>query len=534
MFNPARPRAAGKVPRHHLLPLLGALCGAPGAVLPLTSHGAAEVAIPQAILSADEGSDLAEIPGTGGIRISSFSSAELQLSAGAQRWAVNVNAADQPRENDSFVIIGDRDGALAAFGEPSTTESLGFPLSRGINTPFGVTDAGDVAFSGNLGGGAPFDQEEIVARFDAATGQFTLIAREGDPIPGIEGERFGGTLDAVSVLGDGRVAFRDGGTQGGLPGNQDEFFFISGDPVTALVQSGVSAPQGQAGGTEAVVRDILGDSSASADGLRYLAEVDLDLPGTAARAIIVDDAVVLQGGQPVGALPGGLDLIGDARMHAGGHWSVRGTTDEGAGFLVVDGALLLATGEALPQGLPGETVHRIQDVDISARGDVAVLVDTVVGIEALRLLVLVFPVDGEPLLALVRGASGVPDQGTAIDVDGDGVADDAYFFSPTIGTLALGETGELYIVTRALDAASQTVGDYLIRLDLLAADEPCNVADLANPFGRIDAADVDAFRVLYTSQDPSVDFNGDGQVDRRDARVFVVLLRRGCPERADL
>ncbi|USN98901.1 MAG: hypothetical protein H6810_12225 [Phycisphaeraceae bacterium] len=58
---------------------------------------------------------------------------------------------------------------------------------------------------------------------------------------------------------------------------------------------------------------------------------------------------------------------------------------------------------------------------------------------------------------------------------------------------------------------------------------PCNDADLAEPFGLLDLADVLAFVSAFLSQDPSVDFNENGLWDLSDVLVFVNSFNAGCP-----
>ncbi|MEM1185985.1 MAG: VCBS repeat-containing protein [Planctomycetota bacterium] len=58
---------------------------------------------------------------------------------------------------------------------------------------------------------------------------------------------------------------------------------------------------------------------------------------------------------------------------------------------------------------------------------------------------------------------------------------------------------------------------------------PCNVADLAPPFGLTDLADVDAFIPLFLAGDPSVDFvDPVGIIDLGDIDAFIDAFLAGC------
>ncbi|HHN78644.1 MAG TPA: hypothetical protein ENK11_08245 [Phycisphaerales bacterium] len=57
----------------------------------------------------------------------------------------------------------------------------------------------------------------------------------------------------------------------------------------------------------------------------------------------------------------------------------------------------------------------------------------------------------------------------------------------------------------------------------------CNPADLTEPFGVLDLADVQAFIAGFTSADPLADLNGDGVLDLQDVQAFVASFTAGCP-----
>jgi hypothetical protein len=59
-------------------------------------------------------------------------------------------------------------------------------------------------------------------------------------------------------------------------------------------------------------------------------------------------------------------------------------------------------------------------------------------------------------------------------------------------------------------------------------DNPCP-ADIAEPFGVLDLADIVAFVSAFTVQDPVADFDGNGVFDLADITGFVSSFVAGCP-----
>jgi hypothetical protein len=62
-----------------------------------------------------------------------------------------------------------------------------------------------------------------------------------------------------------------------------------------------------------------------------------------------------------------------------------------------------------------------------------------------------------------------------------------------------------------------------------ATSPACNDADLAEPFGVLDLADINAFVAAFTTQDPAGDIDGNGIFDLTDINLFVGAFLAGCP-----
>jgi hypothetical protein len=61
-------------------------------------------------------------------------------------------------------------------------------------------------------------------------------------------------------------------------------------------------------------------------------------------------------------------------------------------------------------------------------------------------------------------------------------------------------------------------------------DPSCRAADLAEPFGVLDLADIVAFITAFGAQDPTADLAEPfGVFDLSDLVAFVVAFEAGCP-----
>jgi hypothetical protein len=83
------------------------------------------------------------------------------------------------------------------------------------------------------------------------------------------------------------------------------------------------------------------------------------------------------------------------------------------------------------------------------------------------------------------------------------------------------------IAPDVLDLPSGRVAFFPFTIE--AGPAPCSLADLAEPFGILDLADINAFVSAFTGQDLLADLNGDGLLDLSDINLFVTEFTGGCP-----
>jgi hypothetical protein len=106
--------------------------------------------------------------------------------------------------------------------------------------------------------------------------------------------------------------------------------------------------------------------------------------------------------------------------------------------------------------------------------------------------------------------------------------------TPGVGSEGLGFSDDGgYVVLRAFNGAfvqpdGYAPGDISIRLEITGSPS-CNAADLAEPFGLLDLADITAFISGFIAQDPASDIDGNGLFDLADITAFVTAFTAGCP-----
>ncbi len=493
---------------------------------------AASAAPPRVLVFNEPGYAASNIPGVPGGIFSSFLDG-FYASPNGRLWSLRANATGQPTTRDTFYLSGDSNGIRHTFAENDVLPGIGFGLvANGSERAMFINDAGDLSFSGSFATGG-FSNDECVARYNALTNNYTLIAQEGALIPGLGGERYGGILDAHTIRNNGEVFYRDSNTSGAIPSTQDEIIFRGDGTTTAIqLQSGVLTPTNQLGGTTNLLSSLDTQSFyASADLSNYMVRGNLNQAANS-PILLVSNRVELQAGAP---LPGfvGTPASGSAAvsrdnigMAADGQWFAwGGTTVPGEVYLLLNGDLYLRNGDPVP-GAPDQTLTSLEDVAISDVGDLAFLARTSLS----RTLLVVDPAGNSPptIVAFASGAT----LGTPCDLDGDGLADDDAFLV-TLGDVSIGSDGTIYFIGRVVNSSFLTIGDGLF---YVSAALP-SLGDL-NCDGIVSVGDIGAFVLAltdpsgYAGQFPACDIlngdiNSDSVVSVGDIAGFVALLIGG-------
>lgn len=505
---------------HLTIALLSAALIAPFAV--------ADGAAPRAIVNTDPKGSLALPDGT---IVSSFVQSRLRLSSRGSWWALTVFATGQPSSNDTFVLVGTAAGLDRAIAETVVQPGLGVGFVGVPNAQLGVNESGDLALKATTNG--PVSANEVVARQQRATGSWTLIAREGDPIPLFGGESHSAFLDSVTLLDSGRVLYRTGSTLGPLGSDFDDHLLLS-DPSASALQSGTFAPVGQLGGTTALMTKFNDEAFVSEPdeaGQQFLL-VDGDLgPPVNGRVLAVGPiggpvdgplTVIVQRGAPLPGLPGELpyssgSLTDGAQAYAGngrgGHWAIWGTSAGGLSYLIVNGMPRVLEGDPIPGAEVNESVKSVQHATMNSLGELAYLVES-----SQSRTYLVVERSGRAPLAVARSFNSTAEiaSATQVDFDGDGLLDDAHcgFFNDN--NLGLSDAGQVYFVGRVTSATTGlNVGDGLFVIELGSG---C-VGDLTAD-GTVDAADLATLLGAWDTPGPS-DLDGSGTTGAEDLALLL-------------
>lgn len=447
------------------------------AALPL-SRADAQTSPGSTLLFNRAGFAASNVPGTPGVLFSSFLDG-FTASQDGSRWAIRANASGAPGTRDTFFVTGDQSGITTLIPENDTLPGLGLGwFDTSSERTIFINDQGDLAMSGRFGP-ASTSTDDMVVRYTAATNTYAIVAREGDLIPGLGGERYGFTNDAAAIDNQGRVYFRDGGTSGSIPSDQDEFIFrADGASIAPYLQIGTFAPGNQLGGTNAPLSGLtLRTFHASDDGSKYITRGNLDVPSNGS-VIVVNGRVRLQSGAPVDGVGGvAISTIASSDnmgMNSRGDWFVWSSTTTLETYLMVNDEVVLTNSTPLPSGLSG-SFGSIEDVGLNGNGDLVIASR----IASTGQYVITIDPRGEtgPYVVLTSGSTSPFAQG--IDLNGDGLLNENAFLS-TISDVSLGNNGELLVVGRVADSVTGlNIGDGLYRFQVQIIPAPGTLAMLA-------------------------------------------------------
>jgi hypothetical protein len=374
-------------------------------------------ALPRAIYTEIAASPTSTVPGVPGVIFESFD--RPYVSPSGNFWILGAETNGATTE-DRIIIVGSGTTGNTVVREgvniPGFSESPGF-----IDQKLAINDAGDYVFATNSSAATTAD--EIIVKFTAATNTFSIVAREADPTGYIAGENHAADLNSPGITNGGVVSYVDTPTVGALPDANDDFFVLG---TTILAQEGITTPTGQNPVQGAWENFVAGDNFVDKTGTNYLARGDL-LGATATDAVVVvNNNVVIQEGA---VLPGTsftspvvAGAADEAFMFTGGHWLARGNNVDGRDWVLRNGAVVATDAEAVPGGNAGETFGDASFTDtffsITANDNGDYVYGGVTNNVATANAVLVF----NDSFVFLR-------EGDAVDVNGNGIADDDAFIS---------------------------------------------------------------------------------------------------------
>ncbi|MEL6432031.1 MAG: hypothetical protein AAFR54_22895 [Planctomycetota bacterium] len=410
---------------------------------------------PRALLSNVPGAPTSLVPGLGGVSFqpgASVTHFDRVYAHPSGHWAITA-FADLPSSRDECLIV---DGALVLQEGSPAPWTAGADCGT-IDQRVGVNSSGDFVLATNVSG--TVDDDYVAGRIG---GTWTTFAQEGGAVPGLAGATLDDTIDSPLLLDDGRAGYAADGIDGLGSTSIDDVLVLGG---ALLLQEGVTAPAGQAGGASRAIENFdLGDFWASGDGTSWLVQGDLEGSSSSDDVVVVDGAIVLQEGEPV-AGSGFVDPIASSGIHGvsmtpDGTWFARGeNAGGGADWVVRSGALVASTGAPVFAG--SAEVWDDADVEDTFTGAAGNgLGDYVVAGATLR-------ADGSAsAVVAINGAGVVARTGDPVDVDGNGLLDDGLFLHAFgTGDLALTDDLRVLAVVTLGDASGSPVAQALVELD---------------------------------------------------------------------
>jgi hypothetical protein len=313
------------------------------------------LAIPTVIYSDIVASPTSDVPGIPGAKFVLFD--RPYRSPNGQRW-IFVADTDQATTSDEVIIAGTGTTGSLVQREGTPVSTGGTELVGLIDTQLFITNAGDFAYATNTDAATTAD--EVIGRYTASTNTYDVPVREGDPAPGLPGVTLGLSNHSSYIADDGRIGFVGTSLAGTGSTSTDSAVFFGN---TVVAQEGITVPAGQAGGGTATWQlfDFEGTFFAN-NGADYLIQGDTNA-ASGDDILVRNGTVVLQEAQVVPgsgfASPIATSGIGESFMMPNGDWYSRGNNADGTGslstdWLVRNGAVVAATGDAVPGGNPGE------------------------------------------------------------------------------------------------------------------------------------------------------------------------------------
>jgi hypothetical protein len=374
--------------------------------------------IPRAIYSEIAASPTSSVPGVPGVIFESFD--RPYVSPNGNFWILGAETNGATTE-DRLIIVGSGLTGNTVVREginiPGFSEAPGF-----IDQKLSINDSGDYVFVTNTNL-ATTTNDEVVVKYTAATNTFSIEAREGDPAPFAPGETHATDMHSPNITNAGVVAYVDNATVGALPIETDEFFVLGN---SILAQEGVTTPNNQNPVQGAWDTFLAGDNWVDKTGNNYLARGDLLGATTTDAVVVVNNNVVIQEGAIIPgsgfAAPVVAGAADEAFMYSNGDWLARGNNTDGHDWVLRNGAVVAQKGDAVPGGLAGETFDDTTFADlffsITANDNGDYVYGGVTSNAATANAVLVF----NDSFVFLR-------EGDAIDIDGNGIADDNAFIS---------------------------------------------------------------------------------------------------------
>ncbi len=427
------------------------------------------------------------------------------------RWVIFKGFIDDP-END-VVVRRDRFGPTAeVVARENQPTAIAGSVHSFLDSDCGINDSGHYAYGSRLEGVDSGTDEVIFV--EIGKGQ-TPAAREGetaivltDPF-GIGDETYGNSLNSTHVLADSRVAFR-----------ADQINNVSSDFESALYFGDV--PQSQEG--EFIDFDVGGAAqvdgftalsgntfSASPDGSVWIVEADIDPSFSSQDAVVVNNVIMLAAGDTIPGTSQPIDGVFAVDVDAQGNWYARGDFPDNTDWAVKNGVLVAMTGMPIAPGSSETWGDAISG--LTGYGSTTIVTGNT------------SETDPDRDTVVVSAGSGVlAREGDTVFTSSMGDVEIASFSANDVA-IAGGDL-QAFVTLREVGTGDSLGDAYVEWVQVLG----CNPADIAEPCGVVDLADINAFIAAFVGMDPIADLaEPSGVWDLSDLQAFISAFVNGCP-----
>ncbi|MBK9188468.1 MAG: hypothetical protein IPM33_05870 [Phycisphaerales bacterium] len=491
------------------------------------------------------------VPGLGGARFSNTTASlgRPYASPDTSRFILWADTDIADTTTDAVLVVWD--GTLRVVARESTSPLL--PMVGGSYPPLvfnpvqAINNQGNYAFSG-LDARPSTVSDGFVVK--VVNGVVQVVAQEDiTPAPGVgAGIYFGALRGSVGINAFDRTSFVSSLSGEGVSAATDAVLVVD-DGLLVLARKGLTVPQGQQDGFGGVTAhtfksfdfgSISTGFSADGAGFAYSAAGAINAstvnpPTSGVDRVIVQGAggapdVILQENVSTPWLlspPADINPFSFNFTDAAGVTVIIGTSRDGTDFVLRDGAMVALRGQPITPGstetwsdaswAPG-FFHALTN----ARGDYAVG-GTTSEPDVLRNSAVV-----------LNGTRVIARENDPVDLDANGVFDDAVFIRSFLEHRAFLGDDALWCVVRLRSAASASgcaidtdLGQALIRVPLGTGCPAC-IADFNGSGGTPDDADVTDFFAAWNAGDACADANASGGTpDDADVALFFALWNAG-------
>jgi len=399
---------------------------------------------------------------------------------------------------------------------------------------YGINDAGQFVFSTNT---TATVADEVVTKWNGSA--FVTVAREGNATPSLPPTTWGATSSSAQIQTDGTVSFYS--SLAGATTTTDTAIFRS-DGAVVVGQEGVTVSGNQSGGTTHTAKafDTGGTDGqgfyTNSDGSRYMFSGTINHPTLGLdRVAVVDGNVVIQegvvlAGSTFSSPTNASSPINYVFMESNGDWFAYGDNDDTVDWALKNGVVIAATDTAIGAGAEmwnQAPYAQTFFLAVGNNGGDYVVGGTTDAADGLANAVLV-----------LNGTTVLMRENDPVDLDNDGMFDDAVHVRTFIDDFAFLSDTDLYIVVRLRTAAVATgcggtdtdIGQALVRI---ALPSPCGSADFDGDGDTGTDLDIEAFFACLggdcCATCGSADFDGDGDTGTDlDIEAFFRVLGGGA------